>query len=107
MMTVVQSIQFKGNTIRYINENGTLFFIAKDITFALGYKDGKQLIKRYLKTEQQLKRSVPTNNGQREVVVITDKIVLEWAKRSTLQQSDCFYCWFVGWLSSRNVSVLL
>lgn len=101
-MAVVQSIQFKRNNIRYINEYGTLFFVAKDITFALGYKDGKQLIKRYLKPEQRLKRSIPTNSGQREAVVITDKTVLEWAKRSTRQQSDCFYTWFIHWLSSRN-----
>ena len=77
--------------IRTTEVNGKPYFVGSDIAGALGYKEPHKAISRHCKGG--IKRTIPTNGGNQEVIVIPEGDVYRLIIKSKLPSAERFESW--------------
>ena len=77
--------------IRTTEANGKPYFVGSDIAGALGYKEPHKAISRHCKGG--IKRTIPTNGGNQEVIVIPEGDVYRLIIKSKLPSAERFESW--------------
>lgn len=77
--------------IRTTEVNGKPYFVGSDIAGALGYKEPHKAISRHCKGG--MKRTIPTNGGNQEVIVIPEGDVYRLIIKSKLPSAERFESW--------------
>ena len=77
--------------IRTTEVNGKPYFVGSDIAGSLGYKEPHKAISRHCKGG--IKRTIPTNGGNQEVIVIPEGDVYRLIIKSKLPSAERFESW--------------
>ena len=80
----------------FIDEDGTLWFVAADVCRLLGYSNGPDAIKRHCKKDGIAKRDTLTNGGTQEVTVIGERNLYRLMGKSEAPNADPFQDWLYG-----------
>lgn len=81
----------KFGQIRTITEDGVTLFCGKDVAAALGYKRPNDAIAAHCKGT--VKRRIPTNGGDQEMLFITEGGIYRLAAKSELPGAEEFESW--------------
>lgn len=85
---------FEGFSIRTISVDGDIYFVARDVTNALGYSNAAATIRQHCKGVT--KRDTLTKGGMQSVAVIPERDVYRLIMRSNLPSAERFEEWVVG-----------
>ena len=80
--------------IRTAEIDGELWFVAKDVADALGYRDTTNAIKSHCKGVA--KHHLPTNSGIQEMNIIPERDIYRLIMKSTLPSAEKFENWVVS-----------
>ena len=80
----------------FIDEDGTLWFVATDVCRELGYSNGPDAIRRHCKPDGIAKRDTLTNGGTQEVTVIGERNLYRLMGKSEAPNADPFQDWLYG-----------
>lgn len=72
VMNNLQEFNFKGNNVRTVQIDNEPYFVGKDVTDILGYKNGSRDIERHVDIEDKLKYQIGTAGQKREQTVINE-----------------------------------
>ena len=92
-MTSIIPFNFNENAIRVLNHSCSAWFVAKDVTEALGYKRSRDAVARHCKGA--VKRRSLTEGGMQELIIIPESDVYRLVFRSKLPQAESFERWVV------------
>jgi prophage antirepressor-like protein len=91
-MSKIVPFAFEGANIRVVEIHGETFFIGKDVTDALGYKDQNAAMRDHCKGVRK-SHPLQTPGGRQEVRVISEPDVLRLIVNSTLPAAERFERW--------------
>lgn len=89
---------FHSHSVRTIDKNGELWFVANDVADILGYSDCKQAVRDHCKFAELLKgvESAPFTSSPRGINIIPERDVYRLIMRSTLPAAEKFEDWIVS-----------
>lgn len=92
-MTNLISKAFEGHDIRIItDQQGEPWFVAKDVSIALGYRDAANMT-RNLKEHQQGTQNVSTPGGTQKMAVINEPGLYRAVLKSRIESAERFQDW--------------
>ena len=92
-MTNLISKAFEGHNIRIItDQQGEPWFVAKDVSIALGYRDAANMT-RNLKEHQQGTQNVSTPGGTQKMAVINEPGLYRAVLKSRIESAERFQDW--------------
>jgi len=86
---------FKNNSVRAFEESGIAWFVASDISKALGYAQAKDMT-RMLDEDEKGRRLVPTMSGSQEMVTINESGMYHALIKSRKPEAKPFRKWVTG-----------
>lgn len=86
--------QFNNHSIRTIEKDGEVWFIAKDVAETLGYSNVSDAIMRHCKGVA--KHDIPTTSGIQSMNIIPERDVYRLIMKSTLPSAEKFEEWVVA-----------
>lgn len=87
-----------GDVVRsFTDEHGEIWFVAKDVAEALGYKDTDYAIRAHCKAVKILKINSPGNpRGNPNIAIIPERDMYRLGMKSQLPEAEAFEEWVVG-----------
>lgn len=89
---------FHSHSVRTIERDGELWFVANDVADILGYSDCKQAVRDHCKFAELLKgvESAPFTSSPRGINIIPERDVYRLIVKSTLPTAEKFEEWVFG-----------
>ena len=81
---------YKGRLVRVMDDNGVLWFLAKDVARILGYRDANSMIRRLDEDERKLYRM---SGAGREMNVVEYSALYIMLLKSTKKEAKDFIAW--------------
>lgn len=81
---------YKGRLVRVMDDNGVLWFLAKDVARILGYRDANSMIRRLDEDERKLYRM---SGAGREMNIIDEGALFTILIGSTKKEAKDFEAW--------------
>lgn len=88
-LTVFENSEF--GSVRTVNIDGKIYFVGSDVAKALGYAIPHKAVQTHCKGV--LKRNIPTNSGNQDVLVITEGDMYRLISKSKLKSAERFEEW--------------
>lgn len=89
----LQKFKFNENNIRVILREAEPWFIALDITSALGYSNGRDAIARHCKSMGVVKHDIPSESGIQSYTIINEPNLYRLILKSQNEQAEPFERW--------------
>lgn len=83
-------------TVRTVQIDSIVYFVASDITKALGYKNPQKAIRDHCKRVNE--SFIPTTQGQQKAKIITKSDIYRLIVRSKLESADEFETWIFDYI---------
>lgn len=105
MQENVIPFDFQGVTVRtFVESNGQIYFVARDVAQALGFKDAPRAIRQH--TKGDVRRNIPTQGGEQSMRVITEGDVILLITKSRTGASREIVDWLLSLLHKNYVPVV-
>lgn len=88
-LTVFENSEF--GSVRTVDIDGKIYFVGSDVAKALGYAIPHKAVQTHCKGV--LKRNIPTNSGNQDVLVITEGDMYRLISKSKLKSAERFEEW--------------
>ncbi|NYS33507.1 phage antirepressor KilAC domain-containing protein [Streptococcus danieliae] len=85
--------KFKGQEVRTVDINGEPYFVGKDVSTVLGYRDTSDALKRHVDEEDKLTRGFTDSGQNRNMVIINESGLYSLILSSKLPQAKEFKRW--------------
>lgn len=93
MVNNLQLFKFEGKEVRTLEVNGTPWFVGKDLTNILGYKNGSRDINSHVDEEDKLRYQISTAGQMREQILVNESGMFSLILSSQLPSAKKFKHW--------------
>ena len=93
MVNNLQLFKFEGEEVRTLEVNGTPWFVGKDLTNILGYKNGSRDINSHVDEEDKLRYQISTAGQMREQILVNESGMFSLILSSQLPSAKKFKHW--------------
>lgn len=93
-MTEIVPFEFRGTTVRVVTIDGEPWFVAADVTFVLGYSNGRDAVEKHIRDHQR--NTVAIRDGKRgnpNATVISEGGLYRLMLRANTVLADEFQDW--------------
>lgn len=94
MEQLIKNFDFNGHNVRIItNEEGRIYFVAKDVCDVLGYSNSRDAIAKHCKKEGVANCDTPTESGIQQMTVINEGNLYRLVLKSRKKEAAVFESW--------------
>lgn len=92
-MSNIVEFLFEENVVRTVVINNETYFVAKDVTDILGYKQGTMAVQKHCKEKGTIKHRVLSKGGLQETICINEPNLYRLIVSSKMPKADAFEAW--------------
>lgn len=92
-MTDLIPFDFRGTRVRVVTINGQPWFVAADVTFVLGYSNGRDAVAKHVREHQKGMSRIATPSGDQMMTVISEGGLYRLMLRANTALADEFQDW--------------